>query len=72
MSSLSAPWQNGPYKNQHTEQHKKHVEHQDATDIQKKSWRTSSYTSGSKDPGTFTYHSSPVTRSLGYRKQYLN
>jgi len=22
MSSLSAPWQNGTYKNQHTEQHK--------------------------------------------------
>jgi len=33
MSNLRAPRQNGPYKNKHTEQHK-HVEHQDATDIQ--------------------------------------
>jgi len=33
MSILRAPWQNGPYKNQHTEQHKKYVEHQDATYI---------------------------------------
>jgi len=32
MSSLMAPWQNGPYKNQHTEWHKKHVEHHDADD----------------------------------------
>ena len=30
MSSLRAPWQNGPLKNQHTEQH---TEHEDATDI---------------------------------------
>ena len=34
-SSLRAPWQNGPYTEKHTEQHKKHVEHQDATEIQK-------------------------------------
>jgi len=33
LASLSAPWQNSPYKNQHTEQQQKHVEHQDATDI---------------------------------------
>jgi len=32
MSSLRAPWQNGPYENKHSEQ--QHVERQDATDIQ--------------------------------------
>ena len=36
MSSLRAPWKNGPYKNKHTEQHKKNKKHQDETDIQKK------------------------------------
>jgi len=35
MSSLRAPWQNDPYKNQYTEL-QKHAEHQDATDIWKK------------------------------------
>jgi len=30
-----APWQNGPYKNQHRTT-QKHAEHQDAIDIQKK------------------------------------
>ena len=34
--SLRAPRQNSPYKNQHTEQHKPHVKHQDATDFLKK------------------------------------
>ena len=32
MSSWMSPWQNGPYKNQHTER-RKTVEHKDATDI---------------------------------------
>jgi len=35
MSSWRAPWQNGTYKNQHTEQHKTRRTHDDdATDIQ--------------------------------------
>jgi len=38
MSRLRAPCQNGPYKNKHTEQHKKRAEHQGATDIQKKTF----------------------------------
>jgi len=33
---LSAPWQNGPYKNKHIEPHKKNAEQQDVTDIQNK------------------------------------
>jgi len=36
ISSLGTPWQNGPYKNKHTEQHKKHAEHPEATDIHNK------------------------------------
>jgi len=32
MSSLRAPWKNGLYKNQHTEEHVEH-HHDDATDI---------------------------------------
>ena len=36
MSSLRAPWQNGPFKITQTQQHKKHVEHRNARDIQKK------------------------------------
>jgi len=33
MASLRAPWHIDPYKNQLTEHHKNHVEHQDAVDI---------------------------------------
>jgi len=33
MSSLRAPWQNGSYKNQHTEKHEEHEKHEDATDF---------------------------------------
>ena len=36
MSSLKPTWQNGSYTNQHTEFITQNVEHQDATDIQKK------------------------------------
>jgi len=36
MSSLRTPWQNGPYKKQTQRTTQKHVENQDATDIQKK------------------------------------
>ena len=35
MSSLRAPWQNGPYKIQH-EKAQKHAEHQVATDTRNK------------------------------------
>jgi len=33
MSSLRAPWQNGPYKKPTHRTTQKHVEHQDAADI---------------------------------------
>jgi len=35
LSSLRAPWQNGPFKNQHIERHKKHVQHHGPTYILK-------------------------------------
>ena len=36
MSSLRAPWQNGPYKNKQTEKQKNPAKYQDTTDIQNK------------------------------------
>jgi len=35
-SSLRAPWQNGPYKNKHIEQHKNNTEHRDVRDNKNK------------------------------------
>ena len=38
LSSLRTPWQNGPYTTKKHRTTQKHVNHQDATDIQKKTF----------------------------------